>query len=250
MKILKSFSLAISVLFLTACASSIDPVTGQRQDPLEGFNRAMWKVNYNYLDPYVLKPAAKGWQEYVPSPVRTGLTNVANNLDEPASFVNRILEGEGRQAMVHFNRFWINSVFGLGGLIDWASLDDGLRLDKGQREFGDTLGTYGVGSGSYLMIPGYGATTPRQVVGKIADSSYPVLSLLTFPMTAGKFVVQGLDSRAKLLGQDSLLQQSSDPYVTFREAYFQNMEFKVKDGKTDDNGGQETLSEEELKNID
>lgn len=246
---LKHLALVSSIAILTACSSSIDPATGQRQDPLEGFNRAMWKVNYDYLDPYVLKPVAKGWRDYVPSPVKTALTNVANNLDEPASFVNRLLEGEGKQAMIHFNRFWINSTFGLGGLIDWASETDDLRLDKDRREFGDTLGSYGVGSGSYVMLPAYGATTPRQAVGKVVDSAYPVLSLLTTPWSIAKFAVQGVDSRSKLLDQDALLQQSADSYVTFREAYFQNLEFKVNDGKTKEDG-KEVLSEEELKGID
>ena len=247
---LKYIALLSSVLVISACSSSIDPATGERKDPLEGFNRAMWKVNYEYLDPYVVKPVAKGWRDYVPSPIKTGLVNVANNLDEPASFVNRLLEGEGKKAMIHFNRFWINTVFGLGGLIDWASLTPDLK-QEGSREFGDTMGKYGVGSGAYIMVPGYGATTPRQAIGRVVDNAYPALSLLTTPWSITKFAVQGVDTRARLLDQDALLQRSSDSYVIFREAYFQNLDFKVKDGKVEDtNDGKETLSEEELKNID
>lgn len=246
---LKKLSLVAGIVMLTACSSAVDPATGERKDPLEGFNRAMWKVNYEYIDPYVLKPVATGWRDYVPSPIKTGLTNVANNLDEPASFVNRLLEGEGKKAMIHFNRFWINSIFGLGGLIDWASQTQDLKLDNGNREFGHTLGSYNVPAGAYIMVPGYGATTPRQAVGKAADSAYPVLSMLTMPWTAAKFAVQGVDSRSKLLDQDALLQQSSDPYITFREAYFQNLEFKVSDGKVEDID-KEQLSEQELQNID
>ena len=245
---LNATALVTASLFLTACSSSIDPATGERKDPLEGFNRAMWKVNYDYLDPYVVKPVATGWRDYVPSPVKTGLVNVANNLDEPASFVNRLLEGEGKKAMVHLNRFWINSIFGIGGLIDWASLTPDLKLDNGNREFGDTLGHYGVGTGAYIVVPGYGSTTPRQAVGKVADSAYPVLSLLTTPWSIAKFGVQGIDARSKLLDQDALLKQSLDPYVTFREAYFQNLEFKVNNGKATEE--KETLSEEQLKDID
>lgn len=237
-----------SALLLSACAS-IDPATGQRTDPLEGFNRAMWKVNYEVLDPYLLKPVAKGWRNYVPSPVKTGLVNVANNLDEPVSFVNRLIEGEGRQAMLHFTRFWINSTFGLGGLIDWASQTNDLKLDKGNREFGETLGKYGVGTGSYIMLPAMGATTPRQAVGKAVDSAYASAMMITFPISIGKFVVQGVDKRAQLLDQDAMLKQSTDPYVTFREAYFQNLHFKVTDGKGSEEL-KETLSEDELKNID
>ena len=245
---LKATALVTASLLLTACSSSIDPNTGERKDPLEGFNRAMWNVNYNYLDPYVVKPVAKGWRDYVPSPVKTGLVNVANNLDEPASFVNRLLEGEVKTAMIHFNRFWINSVFGIGGLIDWASKTPDLKLDNGNREFGETLGHYGVGTGAYIMVPGYGPTTPRQAVGKVVDSAYPVLSLLTTPWTIAKFGVQGINTRANLLDQDALIKQSLDPYVTFREAYFQNLEFKVNNGKA--NEEKETLSKDELKGID
>lgn len=234
-------------VILTACSSS--PSTeGHRADPLESFNRTMWKVNYEYLDPYVLEPAAKGWRDYVPSPIKTGLTNVANNLDEPASFVNRLLEGEGRKAMVHFNRFWINSIFGLGGLIDFAGLTGDLNAENGRRTFGDTLGRYHVPTGTYIMLPGYGAATPRQDLGGLVDTTYPVLSLLATPWSIAKFTVQGIDKRASLLGQDALLKQAQDPYVTFREAYFQNLSFKVNDGKMQDE--QEQLSDEDLKGID
>lgn len=244
----KQLLILIAGFILTAC-SSIDLETGQRHDPLEGFNRAMWKVNYEYLDPYVLEPVAKGWRDYVPSPIKTGLVNVANNLDEPASFVNRLLEGEGKKAMVHFTRFWFNSIFGLGGLIDFASHTPDLKLENGRRTFGDTLGRYDVPTGPYVMLPAYGPATPRQDLGGIVDTTYPVLSLLTTPWSAAKFIVQGVDKRAALLGQDALLRQSQDPYSTFREAYFQNLEFRVKDGKVS-NESQETLSAEELKNID
>lgn len=249
MKLSKFLILTIFSLFLTACSSSINPETGQRNDPLESFNRAMWKVNYEYLDPYLLQPAAKGWRDYVPSPLKTGLTNVANNLDEPASFVNRLLEGEGRKAMIHFTRFWFNSIFGLGGLIDFASQTNDLKLDNGNRSFGDTLGSYNVPSGPYIMLPAYGPATPRQELGAIIDTTYPVLSMLKMPWTVAKFGIQALDKRAKLLGQDALLKQSQDPYISFREAYLQSLRFKVKDGgNTLDI--QESLSQEELQGID
>ncbi len=90
-----------SLLFIGCSSSNND----NRSDPLQGFNRTMWNVNYNYLDPYVLRPVAKGWRDYVPQPVKTGIINFADNLDEPMSFVNRLLEGNFKQAMVHFDRF-------------------------------------------------------------------------------------------------------------------------------------------------
>lgn len=83
----------LCALLLSGCAT-IDAQTGERKDPLERFNRTMWNFNYNVADPYIFQPIATGWKEYVPQPIKNGLTNVANNLDEPASFVNRLLEGE------------------------------------------------------------------------------------------------------------------------------------------------------------
>lgn len=248
MKSQKSILLITTLLILSGCSSSLKE-DGARQDPFEGFNRAMWKVNYEYLDPYILEPVAKGWRDYVPSPIKTGLVNFTNHLDEPASFVNRLLEGEGRKAMIHFNRFWFNSVFGLGGLIDFASQTKDLKLDNGRRTFGDTLGSYNVPTGTYLMLPAYGPATPRQDLGGLVDSTYPVLSLLATPWSIAKFTVQGIDKRASLIEQQALLKQSQDPYTTFREAYFQHLEFKVKDGNRNEEI-KEQLSEETLQGID
>lgn len=246
--IFKHLILIISMIILTGC-SSIDSKTGERRDPLEKFNRAMWAVNYNVLDPYLLKPVAKGWKNYVPTPVKTGLINVSSNLTEPASFVNRLLQGDLKKAMVHFNRFWINSSFGLGGLIDFASEMKDLKL-KEERHFGHTLGKYGVGDGPYLMLPVFGPKTPREMFSYV-DYSYPVLSLLTLPATLTKSVIDNIDKRAKLLDSEDIIHQSQDPYIAVREAYYQYSEFELRDGKVNqDNLQNNNLSEEDLKDID
>ncbi|PJG81919.1 MlaA family lipoprotein [Caviibacterium pharyngocola] len=233
---------------LTGCAS-IDPQTGERNDPLEGFNRVMWDFNYKIADPYVLKPVATGWKEYVPSPVRKGLTNVTNNLDEPISFVSRLLEGEGKKAMVHFNRFWINTIFGLGGLIDWASYSDPLKIEN-ERDFADTLGTYGIEPGAYIMLPAYGATTPRQATGTTLNvgATYPFWHWVGGPWSLVKSGIQAIDTRAKALDKEALLNQAQDPYITFREAYYQNLEYRVNDGEIKKT--EESLSKEELNEVD
>ncbi|WP_109129015.1 MlaA family lipoprotein [Aggregatibacter segnis] len=222
-------ALLLGSVLLTGCSSSIDPQTGERKDALEGFNRKMWDFNYHVADPYVLKPLAKGWKNYVPSPVRTGVINVADNLDEPASFANRLIQGDFKQALIHFNRFWINTIFGLGGLIDVASYSDPLKK-QGDNRFGDTLGRYGVGTGPYVMLPLYGAATPRQDIGNLADTTYPMLSLLG-PWGFLKAGLQGIDTRAKLMDKEALLDQAQDSYLTFREAYFQRLEQRINGDK-------------------
>ena len=231
---------------LTGCANKPD---GERNDSLEGFNRTMWKFNYNVMDHYVLEPVAKGWNNYVPKRVSSGLTSMANNLDEPVSFVNRLIEGEPKKAFVHFNRFWINTIFGLGGFVDFASASKELRIDH-QREFGETLGSYGVDAGTYIVLPIYNATTPRQLTGAVVDAAYmyPFWEWIGGPWSLVKYGVQSVDTRAKNLDNAELLRQAQDPYVTFREAYYQNLQFKVSDGKSEDH--QETLPDDVLKEID
>ncbi len=243
------YSLIFSTALLAGC-SSIDPQTGDRKDPLEGFNRTMWDFNYKVLDPYVLKPAAKGWNA-LPKPVTKGISNVANNLDEPVSFVNRLLEGEVQKAFVHFHRFTINSVFGIGGLIDWASYMDGLQVDN-QRSFGETLGSYGVAEGSYLVLPVYNATTTRQAPGAVVDAAYtyPFWQWAGGPWSLVKSGIQAVDTRAKALDKEALLEQAQDPYITFREAYYQNLEFKVNGEKGSSQTTPVGLSEEDLNSID
>lgn len=244
-KLVLLIGMTINASLLSGCAT-VDTQTEERRDPLEGFNRAMWNFNYTVADPYILKPIAKAWKEYIPQPIKTGLTNAVNNLDEPASVANRLLQGDFKKAMVHFDRFWINSVFGLGGFIDWASASPSLRI-KSNRRFGDTLGSYGIETGAYVMLPFYGPATPRQDLGNLVDTSYPMLSLLG-PWGIVKWGIQSIDTRAKLLDQDALLEQSQDPYVTFREAYFQSLEYHVNDGKIKTTS--DSLSQDELKEID
>ncbi len=114
--------LALASVLLVGCASSkpeTDAPAG-RSDPFEGFNRTMFNFNYNVLDPYVVRPVAVAWRDYVPVPARAGLSNFLGNLSEPASMVNAILVGEPRNAGIHFTRFFLNTVLGLGGFIDVA----------------------------------------------------------------------------------------------------------------------------------
>lgn len=86
---LRLSALALGVTMLVGCASSGEQ-TG-RSDPLEGFNRSMYSFNYNVLDPYLVRPVAVAWRDYVPQPARNGLSNFTSNTEEPAVMVNYFL---------------------------------------------------------------------------------------------------------------------------------------------------------------
>jgi len=224
--------LVLASVMMVGCASSKNANDPEgRSDSLEGFNRSMFNFNYNVLDPYVLRPVAVVWRDYVPMPARNGLGNFFSNLNEPASMVNYFVEGNPYKAMVHFNRFFLNTLLGMGGLIDVASMANPKLAKEEPREFGSTLGHYGVGYGTYVVLPGYGSFTPREDVGGLVDDLYPPLYWLTWWMSAGKWALEGIETRAQLLDSDAILSNSKDPYAFMRAAYFQHHDFLASDGK-------------------
>ncbi|KYP97757.1 ABC transporter permease [Sodalis-like endosymbiont of Proechinophthirus fluctus] len=223
-------SVVFAIVLLLGCATHQNQDDQGRSDPLEDFNHSMFNFNYNVLDPYVVRPAAVAWRDYVPKPARNGLSNFFTNLEEPATMVNYFVEGKPYKAMVHFNRFFLNTLLGIGGLIDVASIVNSKLAKEEPRRFGSTLGNYGVGYGPYMQLPGYGSFTPREDVGSLVDNLYPLLSYLTWWMSAGKWALEGLETRAQLLDLDGLLHNSQDPYAIVRAAYFQRHEFLASDG--------------------
>ncbi|MDD1783233.1 MlaA family lipoprotein [Enterovibrio sp. ZSDZ35] len=219
-------------------------------DPFEGFNRAMWAINYDYLDPYIARPVSLAYVNYVPSFARTGISNFISNLEEPASMVNSLVMLEGEAALTHFNRFWINTVFGIAGLVDIASAADIQKLDE--RQFGDAMGYYDIGQGPYFMIPVYGPLTVREGVGDMVDDLYPPLSLLTLPQSILKWAFDGMESRAALVPQEAILENSPDPYVFTRDAYLQNKAFRAQgsDAVIEDNHDEDEFDDALLDEID
>ncbi len=223
----------LASIALSGCADhkkAADETT-TRSDPLSGFNRTMFDFNYKVLDPYVVRPVAVVWRDYVPVPARSGLSNALSNLDEPSSMLSYLLEGKFTEAAKHFTRFMLNSTLGLGGFIDVAAKANPQLARQESYGLGSTLGYYGVGYGPYVQLPGYGSFTLRQNGGDMVDMAYPPLSWLTFWLSAGKWALQGVESRSQLLDSDGLLHQQSDPYAFVRNAYFQHYDFLAKGGQ-------------------
>ncbi|PCS22027.1 MlaA family lipoprotein [Candidatus Enterovibrio escicola] len=203
-------------------------ITSHPDDLFEGFNRVMWVVNYDYLDPYISRPISLAYVDYIPSFTRTGISNFISNLEEPVSIVNSLIMLQGKDAVTHFNRFWINTVFGIAGLIDIASAANIQKLSD--RKFGDTMGYYNIGQGSYLVMPLYGSLTIREGVGYMVDKLYPPLSLLTLPPLILKWILKGIETRVALVKQEEILENSLDPYAVSRDAYLQYRTFQARGG--------------------
>ncbi|AXB32069.1 VacJ family lipoprotein [Vibrio campbellii] len=237
----KSIFLLLFAVGLVGCSSApeeavteeneTNQATSDVYDPLEGFNRAMWDINYDYLDPYLVRPISLAYVDYTPVPIRSGIANFLANLDEPASVVNNLFMGNGTKAVDHFNRFWINSTFGIFGLFDIATAAGITKYDN--KEFSSVVGHYGVGNGPYFMIPGYGPYTLRAVTDTV-DGMYVPLSYLNFWAGLGKWALEGMEKRALLVPQEAQLEASPDPYVLTRDVYLQRQDFKAEINNVDE----------------
>ncbi|WP_413110675.1 VacJ family lipoprotein [Thaumasiovibrio sp. DFM-14] len=227
------FSIGLA-LTLVGCASNPETVENSSTvyDPFEGVNRTMWAFNYDYLDPYLVRPVSLAYVNHVPSPMRLGIHNFLANLEEPVNMINSMLVLDGEAAVTHFNRFWINTVFGVAGIIDIASAAE--ITTPGDREFGDTMGYWGVDHGPYIMYPAYGPSTIRETTGDIVDGFLPMAAYMNFWQGLAKWVFQGMESRAALVQQESILHNSQDPYLFTRESYIQHKNFIASGGVLDD----------------
>ncbi|MDG1732491.1 MAG: VacJ family lipoprotein [Thalassotalea sp.] len=234
---LSSFVLLFSIFLLSACSSTeqsesqTDNQTQQQEsdprDPIESINRSLWTFNWEYLDKYVFKPVATSYVEYVPSPIRSGVYNAALNLNEPFTVVNNLLQLKFQRAAKATGRFVLNSTVGLLG---WFDIAKHAGLVREEEEFGEVLGYYGVGDGPYLMLPALGPSSVRDEVGDFVDGYYWPLAIIDFWPNVARRLVIALEVRGNLGDQEALLNESLDPYEFVKNAYFQNIEYRVYDG--------------------
>lgn len=216
------------VIFLSACSSTpADKELNDPRDPFEEINRPFWTFTWDYFDKYVAKPASEFYTTYTPTFLRTGLYNMALNLNEPSSAINNLLQLKFSDAAQGSGRFLLNSTVGLLGFYDPAS-DFGWSGE--QEEFGEVLGSYGVGDGPYLVIPALGPSSVREEVGDYVDGLYWPLAVIDFWPNIVRLGVLGLEARAGIRDQEQLVNESSDSYEFIKNAYFQNMNHRLYDG--------------------
>jgi phospholipid-binding lipoprotein MlaA len=216
-------ALLLCLLHLCGCAAI--PGKPDPRDPWERMNRVTWKFNDGF-DHYIFKPAATGYVKVVPRFARTGIHNFFSNLGYPIVMLNDVLQWQLRAFANDTGRLVVNSTVGIGGLFDPASE---MGLDRNDREFGQTLGVWGIKSGPYLMLPFMGPSTVRDTVGVVADQfTDPRNYIFGAWVSWSLFVVSSMDQRAQLLGTaDKVLEGAYDKYAVLRNVYLQHREFKV-----------------------
>lgn len=217
-------------MLLAGCATGNNP-----QDPLESYNRAMFTFN-DKADQFVMKPVATAYHTVTPSFVQTGVGNFFGNLGDIWTGVNDMLQGKFSYGASDFLRFGVNTTFGIAGLFD---IGTAIGIQKRNRDFGETLGTWGVKSGPYVVLPLLGSSTLRDTVALPVDySGSPWDYVYPIRLRNEGTILQFVDQRARLLDASNLLDEAAlDRYEFVRDAYLQRREGKVRDegapGKAD-----------------
>ena len=224
----KNVTLAVAAALLAGCASVSTPTPG---DPLESVNRGVFKFN-DTLDTYALKPVAKGYQRAVPEPVRRSVTNFFSNIGDVYIAANELLQLKIADGVGDIMRVTINTLFGVGGLFDVATL---AKLPKHASDFGVTLGHYGVPSGPYLVLPLLGPSTVRDATGLIVDYyGNPLTYVQPSSVSWALYGLNLVNTRANLLTTVDVLSGAAlDKYSFIRNAYLQRRRFLITGGDGD-----------------
>jgi phospholipid-binding lipoprotein MlaA len=234
-------STAAAACLLAACPAFADqppkpapPQALEMSDPLEGFNRAMFKVDKkittwlggsNFAPPKIL-----------PSKVRRGVYNFFSNLGEPVSAANQLLQGKPKRAGLAMGRFGANSTVGVLGTRDVATE---MGMEKYKEDLGQTLATYGVPGGPYVYLPLFGPGTVRdRVAGRVEGLANP-LGPVDAGM-AGGMAIDGVQSLSQPNGPMSVRQRAAlaaeagqvdDEYALVRDLYYAQRADEIEDAR-------------------
>ena len=191
-------------------------------DPHENFNRKVFRFN-RAVDQSFVRPVIKGYHRVMPEWGKQRVNSFFHNIKEPLSFINYVAQGNVKQANNTFWRFFVNTIFGIGGLFDFAS-KFGLTVE--QQTFSKTLTYYGQNYGMYMVIPLLGPSTSRELYGKVIDTFTDPTAIIFINQYDGSRLEYGAaTSAAARIKHDEFLEDidntSIDPYSRTRSLYIQ-----------------------------
>ncbi len=233
-------ALAVSLSLLTGCATT----SGERdpRDPWESFNRGSFEFNRD-LDKAIVRPIAKAYHYVTPDLLEQGISNVVTNLSYPVTIVNLLLQGKFADFGEALGRFVLNSTFGIGGLLDPATIEG---IPRHNEDFGQTFAVWGWEESPFLMLPFLGPSTLRDGIGLVPEIYTDGVSIAANEFDRYEpLVADVLTLRVNLFDLDDDLEEAADPYLLVRDAYLQSREFDIADGETDLPDYDDFLDEEE-----
>lgn len=217
-------------LLAAGCATRTDDGHVAVSDPFENMNRFFFDLNQR-LDRNAGRPAANAYRETVPGKVRVGLHNLLDNLGGPVTVANDLLQVRLESAGIAAGRFLVNTTIGVAGIFDVAT-DWGMPARN--RDFGETMGTYGVPPGPYLVLPFRGSTDVRDFAGNYVDGYVSPLRYVRYDgrnyVGLMKSTLGSMDNRAaNLVTFRDIERASVDYYATMRTVYMERRARLIED---------------------
>lgn len=224
----------MAVMSLAPCAvQAADTIN----DPFESMNRSIYRFN-RLLDKGIVRKVAYGYWAYTPQEFQVGIHNFFENLSQPITVANDLLQGKIGYAFHDTSRFIINSTFGLAGFFEVAAY---FGLEPRKEDFGQTLETWGYTRSIYLVLPILGPSTFRDTLGLVVDSLYfdPITYIRPEYVSWDLSCARMFDRRVCLLHAEKLLENVGvDEYAFVRNFYFQKRQLAFTDGKMPENDDQ------------
>jgi len=218
---------------LAGCASLPNGEQRAADDPLEPFNRAVFDANMA-LDDALIRPLADAYRTIVPAFIRDRIRAALDNLAEPRIWANDLLQRRADAAAITFARFSLNSTLGLGGLFDVAT-EKGFAKQSG--DFGQTLYTWGVDDGPYLVLLLFGPSNFRDALGLGVDlvTTPPALILTGHTGTLinmGVGAIDGMDLRSRNIESlDEIKASAIDLYAYLKSLSRQRRAAQLREAK-------------------
>jgi phospholipid-binding lipoprotein MlaA len=216
-------------LLVAVLASSGARAQSDADDPLEPMNRVFFEFN-RIMDGLLLEPAARIYRGVTPQFFRDAVNNFLDNLNTPVVLANDILQGEPYRAERTLGRFMLNTIMGVGGLVDVGGL---LGMpERHSEDFGQTLAIYGVGEGPYLVLPLLGPSNPRDTFGFVVDFAFdPMTYVAPRDIALARFGTDLLAFREQNIEAfDELKRSSIDLYAATRTLARQLRASEIRNG--------------------
>ena len=232
MKNVRILFIGFMSIILSGCATYSGNSMSDSSDPWQVVNKPVFAMN-DTIDAVLFKPLARGYNAVTPKPIKSGVTNFFSNLNEIDNAINNLFQGKPKQFATSLGRLTVNSTLGMGGIFDVASY---MGLTHAPEDFGQTIGSLGVGSGPYIILPLLGSSSLRDIPGRVASMYLNPLAWLDDVSFRNIMVsVNAVDARSNLLAKEDIASEiSKDKYTLYRDAYLEEREFQISDGNIDD----------------
>jgi phospholipid-binding lipoprotein MlaA len=213
----------ITILFLIIFSTTI---FSTEVDPFQEINEKTHNFNL-VLDKQLATPVARIYKKVTPDLIEKSITNFTHNIEDLSIAINNILQGKINNGISDLLRFTINSSLGVLGFFDVAS---NLGFEKHDEDFGQTLATWGMGAGPYIVLPGLGPSNLRDTLSMLPDAFLTPLYVIDHDRTSYSLTaIDIVETRARYLGLESVV--IGDDYLFYRDAYLQSREFDILDGE-------------------